>query len=163
VAGIPIYRTAIQPEWIDFNGHLRDAYYALIVSLAIDALMDRVGIDADYRARAGGTLYTLESHLHYLREIKGKDTVAVTVRIAGHDHKRIHAAFELGRAGDAAVAATAEVMLMHVVQQDGHARSAPLPAAVSEKLVEFAAASGNLEAGGPGSRQIRLPRPRGAV
>jgi len=26
VAGIPLYQTAILPEWIDYNGHLRDAY-----------------------------------------------------------------------------------------------------------------------------------------
>jgi len=45
VAGVPIYRTAILPQWIDYNGHLRDAYYAVIVSSAIDALMDRVGLE----------------------------------------------------------------------------------------------------------------------
>jgi acyl-CoA thioester hydrolase len=161
VAGIPIYRSAVQPEWIDYNGHLRDAYYALIVSLAIDALMERIGLDADLRARTGGTLYTLESHLHYLREIKGGDAVAVTVRIAGYDAKRIHAAFELACEGEAAVAATAEAMLMHVVQQDGQARSAPFPPAVNEALAALAAASANLEAGGPRSRPIQLPRPRG--
>src|SRR5205085_8244939 len=42
VAGLRIYETAILPEWIDYNGHLRDAYYTLIVSLASDALMDRL-------------------------------------------------------------------------------------------------------------------------
>jgi len=26
VAGVAIYRTGIEPEWIDYNGHLRDAY-----------------------------------------------------------------------------------------------------------------------------------------
>ena len=131
MAGIPIYRTAVQSEWIDYNGHLRDAYYGLIVSLATDALMDRVGLDADYRARTGGTLYTLELHLHYLQEIKSTDTVDVTVRIAACDLKRIHAAFELGRTGEEALAA-------------------------------LAADSANLQAGGPGSRQMQLPRPRGA-
>jgi len=32
VAGVPIYRTGIEPARIDYNGHLRDAYYGLIVS-----------------------------------------------------------------------------------------------------------------------------------
>jgi len=45
VAAIPIYQTPILAEWIDYNGHLRDAYYTLIVSLATDALMDRVGLE----------------------------------------------------------------------------------------------------------------------
>jgi acyl-CoA thioester hydrolase len=51
MAGTTIYRTAVLPEWIDYNGHLRDAYYALALSLATDALMDRIGLDAGYRAR----------------------------------------------------------------------------------------------------------------
>ena len=41
---MPLYQTAILPEWIDYNGHLRDAYYGLIVSHAIDALMERKAI-----------------------------------------------------------------------------------------------------------------------
>jgi acyl-CoA thioester hydrolase len=163
MAGIPIYRTAVQPEWIDYNGHLRDAYYSLIVSLATDALMDRIGIDADYRVRTGGTLYTLELHLHYLQEIRRTDTVDVTVRIAGCDHKRIHAAFELARSGAEALAASAEVMLMHVIQCEGHAASAPFPPTVVEALAALAAQSANLQSGGPGSRQMQLPAPRGAT
>jgi acyl-CoA thioester hydrolase len=163
VAGIPIYRTAVQPEWIDYNGHLRDAYYGLIVSLATDALMDRIGLDADCRVRTGGTLYTLELHLHFLQEIKSTDTVEVTVRIAGCDHKRIHAAFELRRTGEQALAATAEVMLMHVIQREGHAVSAPFAPSASEALAALAAGSADLAAGGPGSRQMQLPRPRGVT
>jgi len=53
VAGIPIHESAVLPEWIDYNGHLRDAYYGLIFSESIDSLMDRVGLDAAYRARTG--------------------------------------------------------------------------------------------------------------
>jgi acyl-CoA thioester hydrolase len=156
VAGIPIYETAIRPEWIDYNGHLRDAYYALIVSEATDALMDRVGLDAAYRARTGGTLYTVEMHLHYLREVKQTDTASVSVRILGVDRKRIHAAFEILRAGQPDVAATAELMLLHVRQQQGAVRVAPFPPEVEAKLAELQAASAALQASGPGSRRMEL-------
>jgi len=50
-------------EWIDYNGHLRDAYYVLIVSQATDALMDRIGLDEAYRRRTQCTLYTVELHI----------------------------------------------------------------------------------------------------
>ena len=50
--GCTIYRTPIAPEWIDYNGHLRDAYYGLIVSQATDALMDRLGTGCAPTARA---------------------------------------------------------------------------------------------------------------
>jgi acyl-CoA thioester hydrolase len=158
VAGIPIYETPILPQWIDYNGHLRDAYYGLIVSEATDALMDRVGLNAAYRSRTGCTLYTVEMHLHYLHEMKESDTAVVTVRIAGADHKRIHAAFEIVRAGQ--VAATAEVMLLHVRQQGATVATAPFPAEVSAALAQLRTASEGLEAVGPGSRRIELRPPR---
>ncbi len=156
MAGIPIYETAIQREWIDYNGHVRDAYYGLIVSLATDALMDRVGLDAGYRARSGCTLYTVEMHLHYLQEVRQSDTVTVSVRIAGVDHKRIHAAFEIYRTGQPGVAATAEIMLLHVRQQGDAVATTPFPPQVSSALAQLQAASAALPAAGPGSRRMEL-------
>ena len=156
MAGIPIYETAILPEWIDYNGHLRDGYYGLIVSLATDALMDRVGLDAAYRARTGCTLYTLEMHLHYLHEVHCSDTVMVSVRIEGADHKRIHATFEMRRVGHPAVAATTEVVLLHVRQSSDGVAAAPFPPEVSAAVAELQAASVALPAEGPGSRRMGL-------
>jgi acyl-CoA thioester hydrolase len=160
VAGIPIFETPILPEWIDYNGHLRDAYYGLIVSLATDALMDRLGLDAAYRARTGCTLYTLEMHLHYLHEVLRSDTVAVSVRIEGADHKRIHATFEMRRAGNPALAASTEVMLLHVQQSHDKVAAAPFPPQVSAALAELQAASTALPAEAPGSRRMDLRPPR---
>ena len=162
MAGIPLYRTAILPEWIDYNGHLRDAYYALIVSQASDALMDRIGLDAAYRARTGCTLYTVEMHIHYLHEVKQTDTVAVELRLTGADRKRIHAAFELARAGQPDVVAIAEVMMLHVRQHGGQVSTVPFPAEVSAALAELQAASAGLPAAGPGSRRMELAQPRDA-
>ena len=160
MAGIPLYQTTVLPEWIDYNGHLRDAYYALIVSQASDALMDRVGLDAAYRARTGCTLYTVEMHIHYLQEVRKTDTVTVAVRLAGVDHKRIHAAFELARAGQPDIVATAEAMLLHVRQQGERVSTVPFPAEVSAALTELRTASAGLAATGPGSRRMELPQPR---
>ena len=159
MAGIPIYETTILPEWIDYNGHLRDAYYGLIVSLATDAFMDRVGLDGAYRARTGCTLYTLEMHLHYLHEVHRSDTVMVSVRIEGADHKRIHATFEMRRSGDPALAASAEVMLLHVQQSSDKVAATPFPPPVSAALAELQASSATLPAEGPVSRRMGLRPP----
>jgi acyl-CoA thioester hydrolase len=156
VAGIPIYSTAIQPEWIDYNGHVRDAYYGVIVSSAIDALMDRVGLDEGYRTRSGCTIYTLEMHLNYLQEMQQSDTAMVHLRVAGLDHKRILAAFEIVRSGKPGVAATAEVMLLHVRRAADKVASAAFPPQVSSALAELQAASAGLPADGPGSRRMEL-------
>jgi acyl-CoA thioester hydrolase len=156
VAGIALYRTPVLAEWIDYNGHLRDAYYAVIVSLAIDALMDRVGLDEGYRKRTGGTLYTVEMHFHYLQEVKQSDTAEVALRILGTDSKRLHAAFELRRAGHPEVAATAEAMLLHVRQEAGRVSIAPFPEAVRAALGELQQESAKLTADGPPSRRMEL-------
>ena len=47
------YQTMIQPAWIDYNGHMQDAYYGLIFSFAVDSLQDEVGFDQEYRSRNG--------------------------------------------------------------------------------------------------------------
>ena len=107
-----IYRTELAPEWIDYNGHLRDAFYGLIVSYATDALLDRLGMDAGYRNRTQNTLYTLEMHSHFFHEVEKSDSVFVNVRILGVDQKRIHAAFDIVRDADAVVAASVEMMLL---------------------------------------------------
>jgi len=28
----PVFRARFEPDWIDYNGHLRDAYYGLVAS-----------------------------------------------------------------------------------------------------------------------------------
>ena len=156
MAGIPVYGTPVLPEWIDYNGHLRDAYYGLIFSQSTDALMDRIGLDAPYRASTGCTLYTVEMHLHYLHEVKQADTVIVTLRILGADSKRIHVSLELLRAGSPDVAAGAEVMLLHVRQHAGKVATAPLPPEVSAALNALQTAGAGMEAGVPGSRRMEL-------
>lgn len=156
MSGLQIYATPIAPEWIDYNGHLRDAYYVLIVSQATDALMDHLGLDAAYRTRTHCTLYTLELHMHYLHEVKSSATAAVRVRILAADHKRIHAAFELSCGADGPLAAAAEVMLLHVQQQPGGAMGAPFPPAVTAALAELQASSAAAPAGVPGSRRMEL-------
>jgi acyl-CoA thioester hydrolase len=152
-----IYRTALAPEWIDYNGHLRDAYYGLIVSYACDALMDRIGLDALYRERTRCTLYTLEMHVHYLHEVKQSDIVVVNVRILGADQKRIHAAFDIVRESDGVVAASAEQMLLHVHQGETVA-SAPFPADIASAVSTLAATTAGAPEVGPGSRRMELRR-----
>ena len=156
MAGIPVLVTPILPEWIDYNGHLRDAYYGLIFSQSTDALMDRIGLDAPYRARTGCTLYTVEMHLHYLQEVKAADTAEVLLRILGLDAKRIHLALELTARGKAGVAAAAEVMLLHVRQHEGKVSTAPFPELIATALAELKSRSATLPAGAPGSRRMEL-------
>ena len=154
---LPVFRAKILPEWIDYNGHLRDAYYGLVASYAIDEVMDHLGLDAGYRESTRGTLYTLEVHLHYLHEVKSTDDLSITTLILDFDRKRIHAGcvFRCPRVNEAL--ATAEMMLLHVHQGDKPA-SAPFPAEVAARLGALKASPEERSGFGPGSRAIELKR-----
>ncbi len=155
MSGVLIYRTPIAPEWIDYNGHVRDAYYGLIASYAVDSLMDKLGMDAPYRQQSGCTLYTVETHTHFLGEISANDSVEVRARVLGADRKRLHAALELVCDGSEKAAATCEVMLLHVCQTPT-ARAAPFPEQVAAAIAELQRATAAMAAGGPGSRHMEL-------
>jgi acyl-CoA thioester hydrolase len=108
------YRTPVQKEWVDYNGHLRDAYYLLIFSYATDALMERIGLDADSRGQSGTSLFTLEAHINYLHEVKLDTQVWVQTQIIGFDRKRLHLYHSLHREGFEEALAASEQMLLHV-------------------------------------------------
>ena len=152
-----IYRCDIEPQWIDYNGHLRDAYYTLVFSQAIDALMDEVGLDRGYRARTSCTLYTLEMHVHYLSEVKSTDEISVRARAIGVDAKRIHLALALHCARLAEPAALGEFMLLHV-QQAPTVRSTVVPPEIRQRLDGWLALDDQTPLPAPGSRTMTLPR-----
>lgn len=108
------YQTTIIPDWVDYNGHLRDAFYLLIFSYATDALMDRLGMDSNNREASGHSLFTLELHLNYLHEVKLDADVEVHTQIIAHDNKRLHLYHSLHLAGDDKELAGNEQMLLHV-------------------------------------------------
>ena len=108
------YTTQVLPDWVDYNGHLRDAFYLLIFSYATDALMDTLGLDSENREASGHSLFTLELHLNYLHEVKLGAEVEVHTQLIAHDAKRLHLYHSLHRVGDDEELAGNEQMLLHV-------------------------------------------------
>jgi acyl-CoA thioester hydrolase len=131
-----VYQSRLDPSWIDYNGHLRDAYYTVIASACIDALMDDLGLDAAYRDQTRCTLYTVELHVRYLREVKGDVTLFAHQHLVDCDTKRMRVLLALRTAGTSDPAAVVDLMLLHVCQGDT-VRSAPFPAAVQSRLTAW--------------------------
>ncbi|MBF8223175.1 thioesterase family protein [Halomonas sp. 328] len=129
-----ILETRVAPAWVDYNGHMNDAEYARVFSLAVEALMDKIGLDAEGRSRHGYTIYTLETHLCYRREAHQDQPLAVAVTLLDRDAKRLHAFFELFDE-ERNLLATSEQMLMGMNQQSG--RPDAFPAPVAEALAEL--------------------------
>ncbi len=115
------YTTKIHPDWVDYNGHLRDAFYLLIFSYATDALMDTLGLDSENREASGHSLFTLELHLNYLHEVKLGAEVEVHTQLIDHDAKLLHLYHSLHLVGDEKELAGNEQMLLHVDLAGPHA------------------------------------------
>jgi acyl-CoA thioester hydrolase len=157
VTELPVYRATIEPAWIDYNGHLRDAYYGLVASYAVDDVMDHLGLDAAYRERTRCTLYTLEVHLHYLHEVKSSDDLGVISSILDFDRKRIQVGCRFICSRISEPVATAEMMLLHVHQGDKPS-VASFPDEVSAKREALKVSPDARDAFGPSSRKIELKR-----
>ncbi len=121
------FETAIQPDWIDYNGHMRDAYFGLVFSLAVDAMQDEVGFDEAYRKRTGCTIYLLEDHKYFLREVKLNERVRVESFVVNCDAKRFHLHMRMYAGGE--LASVGEFMELHV-SQTPTPRAAPMPDAI---------------------------------
>ena len=63
-------REPVRDEWIDYNGHLSEPYYVLVLGHATDAVMDTVGLGPAYRASTGASLFTVEAHIRYLDQVR---------------------------------------------------------------------------------------------
>lgn len=141
-AATPWFETpplALEPAWIDWNGHLNMAYYNVLFDRAADLFLAGVGISPAYVTERAGSIMTAEIHVRYVREIFLEAPVRVRIRVVGLDDKRLHLFSELIHADEGWVSATSEQMNLHV---DMTARRvAPWPADIRERLEVWAAAS----------------------
>ncbi len=154
-----LHETEVKPEWVDYNGHMSEAFYVLVFGHTTDALLDYVGMNADYRERSQCSLYTLEAHISYLREAREAEPLRITTQLLDVDHKRVHVFHCMYHAGDGGLLATGELMLLHVDNTEPTGpRSAPFPEEVSVRLQEIEAAHDSLPRPEQAGRSIGIRR-----
>lgn len=116
-----VWREAVQDAWVDYNGHLSEAYYVLVLGHATDAVMEAVGLGPDHRAAENASLYTVEAHVRYLEEVPGGSELEVRSSVIGVAPKLLWIWHELWV--EDRLRATEEVLGVHVVGGS----SAPMP------------------------------------
>ena len=129
------YRDVVRGEWIDANGHLNMGYYVVVFDYATDAWLDHIGLDAHRKANQRVMTFTLESHVTYRREVGEGAELRFTTRLLDFDEKRIHYFHEMYAARENTLAATNELVSLHVSQETR--RSAPMAPEVLERLGEI--------------------------
>jgi acyl-CoA thioester hydrolase len=145
----------VEPQWIDYNGHLNMAYYNVMFDRAIDELWLKLGIGPAYMRERHGSTFTAECHVRYIREIHQGDPVQIAITLVAADEKRLHTFEEMRHAGEGWLSATSENMTMHI---DMAARkAAPFPPDIRDRIRAVADAHAAIPRPDGIGRKIGMP------
>ena len=120
----------VQSTWLDAYGHLNEAYYLVPLSNATWKLQDHFGIGVPYFEQTHCAIYTVETHLRYLNEIKMGAIMQIESFIIDVDAKRIWFAHQMRVEG--VICATGEFMTLHYDTKAE--RTAKIPGEVIDQL-----------------------------
>ncbi|MHA6799444.1 thioesterase family protein [Bounagaea algeriensis] len=140
-APLHLHETPVSPRWVDYNGHMSESCFLLVFGDNADAFFRYVGIGEQYR-HDGGSLYTVQTHLHNLREAAEGQPLALSLQVLDCDAKRLHVFHEMRDGTTGALLATAEQLLLHVDTSTG--RTTPMPADLRERVETVRAAHAGL-------------------
>jgi acyl-CoA thioester hydrolase len=146
-APLELHRETVRPEWIDYNGHMNVAYYVLAFDHATDELLDYLRLTHDHKAKANSTTFVADMNVSYKREVHEGDPLRFTTRVLACDEKRIHFWHEMYHATEGYLAATNELLSLHIDLSTR--RVGPMPTEIFEWIATVRDA------------HARLPMPEG--
>ena len=150
-----LWEGEVLAAWVDANRHMNDGYYAVAFGEASWRVQDHLGLHARYRARTGGTLYSVEAHLTWARELSLGQRLHIESLVLGVDAKRLRVFHQLFASDDGVCAATMDVMMLHVVQGDDGVRTSPFPEDIARRLEKAAAEHAVLDVPEEAGRSVR--------
>ena len=154
-APLDLYAAVVEPDWVDYNGHMSEWAFLTVFGWASDALFRYLGIDEAYR-NGGHSYYTVETHLNHRREASLGEPVRVTTQVLGSDAKRLHIFHTMYR--DAEMLCTGEQMLVHVDTAAG--RSVPLSGGPAAAVAAVTAAHASMPVPSQAGSRMAIPGPK---
>ena len=152
---LKLWEGEVLAEWVDANRHMNDGFYAVAFGEASWRVQDHLGLHAEYRARTGGTLYSVEAHLTWDRELSLGQRLHIESLVLGVDAKRLRLFHRLLATDESYSAATMDVMMLHVVQGEDGVRTGPFPADIARRLEKVAAEHAVLGVPAEAGRAVR--------
>ena len=152
------YRTEVLEAWLDYNGHMHDAFYATVLSDANEVLFEALDLSEGYREAEGKAYYTVETHIRFVAECSRGDVLGAATTLVDADAKRIRLYTEVTRS-DGTLVATGESLYLHVDTVAG--RTAPLADDRRDRVDEVLAAHAALPRPPHLGLGVAAPRPRG--
>ena len=120
---LKLHNEPLQDTWLDAYGHLNEAYYLVPFTNTTWKFQDHFGIGVDYFEETGCAIYTVETHLRYLNEVRSPAKIEVETIVLGSDAKKIwfaHLMLVEGR-----LCATGEFMVLHYNTRESRTETFP--------------------------------------
>ena len=148
------YECAVLPEWIDYNRHMNVGFYLLPFEQAAKPFFTWLDLSARYRKESGCSVFVAEAHLTFEREVFEGDRLRFETYLLGSRAKVINVIYLMYHAEDGYLAATNEVVYIHVDSQSK--RSRPFPNAHLQFLDKVAKAHAELPRPSQAGRAIKI-------
>lgn len=128
-----IIEDQVRKEWVDYNGHMNDAAYAQVFSIACDILLRSIGLNTKEVAINLFSIFTLENYICYFREVKLDEPFIVRGGIVDFDIKRIQVFFIMENENKECLA-TSEQLLIGIDMTTR--KAAPFPTYIQKNLLK---------------------------
>ena len=133
----------VRPDWIDYNGHMNVGYYLVAFDQATERLCEHFGVGEAYRHESDAGIFVLEAHVTYDQEVAEGAPLQFRTRLVDCDAKRFHIVHHMIEGNEGYLAATNELMCMHVDLTEK--RGTPFPEGIAEKVSALGRAHSGLE------------------
>ncbi|MFC5742545.1 thioesterase family protein [Dyella tabacisoli] len=130
------YTFIVPQAWCDYNNHFSDGYYMVAFGHATDAFFEHVGLGHAYRKSSRDySTYTVEAHVHYIKEARVGDTLQVHYHVLDVAPKRLRLRHQMYLGEN--LIATVDFIFLHVDVRIP--KSAAFPPQILQQLQQLCA------------------------
>ncbi|MEX2162306.1 MAG: thioesterase family protein [Anaerolineales bacterium] len=148
------FRAAVEAKHLDLMDHMNVMWYTHFFDRAVWGFYETFGFGQDYHTTSGFGSFGLEMYTRHLSELRLGDEIHIYTRAIARNSKLFHYMHFMQRVGDGELAATCELLGVHV--DLATRRSAPLPEHIGAVLDGIIAKHRALDWAAPVSGAIRL-------
>jgi acyl-CoA thioester hydrolase len=160
IPGFSVHEEHVREEWIDYNGHMNVGYYLLPFENASGAFCRHLDLSREYRERTDHALFAAEAHLSFAREVRLGERLRFATLLLDWAPRWIHAIHCMYQMDAGYLAATNELLFVHVGLQAR--RAVPMPEAQQAALAAMAQAHSRWPRPAQAGRSIDPARKRHA-
>lgn len=105
--------TAVDPSWIDYNGHMTEWHYYKVLADAGENFLRTMGFTEDYRL-SGYSFFSVQGMMRNLRECRLGAPLKVWTEMISYSDTQLHIYQYIVDTSRMVTAATGEHMMVHV-------------------------------------------------